>query len=371
MRFLGILLLTTTMCLRFTTEVHAFELYISPMGNDGNPGTLDRPLASLQRANDVLERERPDEDVTIHLMSDQGTYEISHTVWTYSNRRWKTRISSYPDGSHARFTATEYTGEIFISFELKKGEPSNVEIADLSIEDSSCRVFLFNGDPENGHGWNGGNSITGCVFANIGNFHFPEKQVVYSVIGFVNSRNNVIRDCSFTNIKNQTAATYPQKRKKVGNRKRDKEKYPNILEYETSNRRTTGNNPNLPIIGIYFAHDCDSNQVINNTFTNVKGDVVRIRDNSNNLVFSGNTVVVSGWNAVITSWHRNEKNEDDGSGERPSHGVTVTDNDILGNWLYGMPTIFKDLTSKDGENIDYDYRMTIRNNRARDYMLPN
>lgn len=34
----------------------ALELYVSPAGDDGNPGTRQRPLATLHRAGDLLPR---------------------------------------------------------------------------------------------------------------------------------------------------------------------------------------------------------------------------------------------------------------------------------------------------------------------------
>ena len=340
------------------TYGNTFELYISTQGNNDNPGTYSRPLATLQKANDILEEKAPDEDVLIYIISKQGRYEIEATTWTYFSRKHQTTITAYPDSSMALFSATEFKGNAFITFKLEKGEPTNIHIKNLKIEDCSCRVFLFRGNPKDPSGWNGYNSISNCSFENIGNFEYPDKHIAYSVIGFVNSRHNNVHDCRFDNIKNHTAATYPQKRIQLKNKMKDKQHYPNILEYEHSNKRAGGHNPNLPIIGIYFAHHCDSNQVSDNTFINVKGDVVRIRDNTTNLIFTGNKTILSGWSAVITSWYGDE--------EMPSQAFIVTDNEFIGNWLYGMPTIFKDLIDNKTDQNIAGRDIVIKNNKTRE-----
>ncbi|MBN2185773.1 MAG: hypothetical protein JW746_10665 [Candidatus Krumholzibacteriota bacterium] len=336
---------------------NAFELFISPEGNDDDPGTYSRPIMTLQKANDLLEENAPDEDVLIYIISDQGRCGIENTTWTYSSRKHRTTITSYPENSMASFSASGYKGNAFITFKLEKGEPTNIHIEKIKVEDCPCRVFLFKGDPEDPSGWNGYNSISNCTFENVGNYRYPDKHIAYSVIGFVNTRHSEVHDCKFINIKNHTAATYPQKRISLENRK-DRQYYPNILEYEASNKRAGGHNPNLPVIGIYFAHNCDSNQVSGNTFINVKGDVVRIRDNTTNLIFSCNKTVLSGWSAIITAWH--------GEKEMPSKNVMVTDNEFIGNWLYGMPAVFKDLTDSTNKNI-VDQSVLIENNETREH----
>jgi len=367
---LKISLVASTILLTSIVHGYAYELYMSPNGNDSNPGNVSRPVASLERVHDILVKEDPDEDVVIYVVSDQGSYEISNLVWTYYKKDWKTIITSYPEGINAEFTASDYKGNAFITFDIMNGEPSNIEISNITVKDCSCRTFLFRGDPEDEDGWNGYNTIRGCKFVNIGNYNFPAAHVVYSVIGFVNSRNNTIEDCVFENIKNHTAATYPQKRIELKNPEKDKNRYPNILEYAKSNLKGAGYNPNLPIIGIYYAHNCDSNLVINNEFNHVKGDVVRIRNNSNNLVFSKNTTEVSGWNAVVTAWYRTEKDTAEAQNEKPSYNVKILDNQFNGNWLYGEPTIYGDLITKEifqNDSMNGSRNIIIKGNVTRSY----
>jgi hypothetical protein len=57
------------------------DFYVSPNGNDSNPGTQENPFATIERAKQAAEssfRQNPNEDCTIWL--DQGKYTISKPV---------------------------------------------------------------------------------------------------------------------------------------------------------------------------------------------------------------------------------------------------------------------------------------------------
>jgi Right handed beta helix region len=83
--------------------VHAAEFYVSPDGRDVNPGSKDRPVATLARARDVVRAYRktnPDEDVTVWVGG--GTYRLTNTlVFTLED--------SSRDGRSATFAAVPGT----------------------------------------------------------------------------------------------------------------------------------------------------------------------------------------------------------------------------------------------------------------------
>ncbi|MCU0640136.1 MAG: hypothetical protein MUF59_09755, partial [Candidatus Krumholzibacteria bacterium] len=125
------------------------------------------------------------------------------------------------------------------------------------------------------------------------------------------------------------------------------EKYPNIVEYSRTWRTFSDaeKQRNLPIIAIYITNCSDSNIVDNCHFSYIKGDVLRIRDNSNHIQFINNFVKISGWNAVVSEWFCNpftQKCTKKGR-EKPSKGLLIAGNTIRGNWLYGYPTLYLDL----------------------------
>ncbi|RME93439.1 MAG: signaling protein, partial [Verrucomicrobia bacterium] len=58
----------------------AVEFWISPQGNDANPGTRERPFASLARARDAVRSapQRGREPVTVTLR--EGVYRLPETL---------------------------------------------------------------------------------------------------------------------------------------------------------------------------------------------------------------------------------------------------------------------------------------------------
>jgi hypothetical protein len=77
------LLLPLLMSALMYTHVFAFDLYVSPRGNDDNPGTIEKPFLTLERARDAvraLRRASPETErqaVTVRLRG--GTYQLSRT----------------------------------------------------------------------------------------------------------------------------------------------------------------------------------------------------------------------------------------------------------------------------------------------------
>ena len=76
------LLLSIVVALTFgVSAVGTIEIYVSPVGDDANAGTQQKPLASLARARDVVRQqkaEHPKEDVTVFLRG--GVYRLTEPV---------------------------------------------------------------------------------------------------------------------------------------------------------------------------------------------------------------------------------------------------------------------------------------------------
>ena len=54
------------------------DLYVSPAGDDTHPGTLQKPLATLEKARDVIRRHEDSRPVTVHLRG--GNYLLRETL---------------------------------------------------------------------------------------------------------------------------------------------------------------------------------------------------------------------------------------------------------------------------------------------------
>ncbi len=64
----------------FTAQAATTSLYVSPAGNDANPGTLFRPIKTLQHARDLVRQmnQNMSGDITIYLTG--GTYRLSQPL---------------------------------------------------------------------------------------------------------------------------------------------------------------------------------------------------------------------------------------------------------------------------------------------------
>ena len=81
--FFPIALMTTALALSAAAAgaPRAVEIYIAPAGDDANPGTKQKPFATLARARDAVRQqktENPKRDVTVFLRG--GVYRLTNTV---------------------------------------------------------------------------------------------------------------------------------------------------------------------------------------------------------------------------------------------------------------------------------------------------
>ena len=67
-------LMATCLCLTPTGNLFSAEIHVSPSGNDANAGTIDRPVASLHRAQELARASASHEPVTVMLRG--GTHYL-------------------------------------------------------------------------------------------------------------------------------------------------------------------------------------------------------------------------------------------------------------------------------------------------------
>lgn len=70
------------------------DLIVAPYGDDSNPGTVDAPLKTLERAKELLKNNSSDDSVTVWFR--EGTYTIDKTVEFTSADRSNVIYRSYP-----------------------------------------------------------------------------------------------------------------------------------------------------------------------------------------------------------------------------------------------------------------------------------
>jgi hypothetical protein len=68
----------TTLCVSAPAEAQPAQIFVAPTGNDANPGTLEKPLATLQRAQRAARKAAGREAATVFLR--EGTYYLPETL---------------------------------------------------------------------------------------------------------------------------------------------------------------------------------------------------------------------------------------------------------------------------------------------------
>ncbi len=334
----------------------AFVLYVSPVGSDSNDGTRMAPLATLNRADTILNGLNPEADVEVRVIGNNGSYIDQTVQWTYYNPDHSTTIEGYPPGSDAEFTASrDNPPDIpFFSFYSASGENTNIRIQGITVNNYVTRAIEISGDRENpSNGWNGNNRISDCTFINIGNARLPASEFTYSVIALVNSRNDTICHCLFQDIANSNNGGYPQTA---------------AIGSEEGSELSASDD--LAIIGIYLAHYSKSNIIGENVFADVKGDCIRIRDYSNENIIERNEFDKCGWKAICTMWYCNSRYTvcTKQKVECPSYENILRDNTVSGNWICEYPELFVDLLKDPNEmcrvqDPSNEVRIHINNNQ--------
>ncbi|MBQ2758666.1 MAG: right-handed parallel beta-helix repeat-containing protein [Clostridia bacterium] len=84
-----------------------YDLVVAPYGNDSNAGTVDAPIATLEKAKELVKTIKTDETVTVWFR--EGTYFIEDTVNFTAEDKANVLYRSYPDEK------VEFTGAKAIS----------------------------------------------------------------------------------------------------------------------------------------------------------------------------------------------------------------------------------------------------------------
>ena len=73
------------------------DLVVSPNGNDGNPGSVDSPLKTFEKAKEILKSQNIPDSETVTVWFREGTYFIEDTVEFTADDKNNVIYRSYPD----------------------------------------------------------------------------------------------------------------------------------------------------------------------------------------------------------------------------------------------------------------------------------
>lgn len=262
----------TTNSTNTTGDDGPFTVYLDPAGDDANGGlSPDDAVLTLARAQEIIVAAAPDRDVEVRIA--QGTYFGQNVTWTYyhPDHRISFMPIDYADGDGIDDIADRpvFEGEgegVLLTLDVSPGEETHLEFYYLKIQHYLHYGVYFRGDrldPEGG--WNGGNRIFGVYFTEIGSLHVAGEEG-YAAIDLVNSRNNDIRNNHFVAVENHA--------QKAG-----------LMH------------------GVYLAHHSRGNQIRGNQFTEISGDPIRVRDDSNANIIEENTFTETGSVAFYSDWY--------------------------------------------------------------------
>jgi hypothetical protein len=309
-----------------------YYVYMSPIGNDGGNGSIFSPLATLYGVQLFLQRNHYPGDVVVRARSDQGMYLNLLTTWTYYNTNYNITFESYPDSLYAIFHMENslYANSPFFNLTVSSGLPTNIHFRKWSVSNYTYGGIWFTGIANDESKWNGYNSITDCIFKNIGNIREPNARMCYGVVNLVNTRYNMIKNCSFFDCANLNVGLFPQ---------------PLTSEPDTS--LLPLDDTKLPIIAVYIAFHSVNNTITQNSFRDIKGDGIRIKDESNDNTISYNHAVKTGWTGFCTMWYCHPVDCNNTMPECPSYNNWLYSNRVDGNWMCGPARMFKDMRPEE------------------------
>ncbi len=293
-------------------------LYLAPDGDDAASGSLEYPLATLRGVLVRLRQLQYDGDVAIECISSRGPFQDQFVEWDYSRPDHSIAFRGYPKGSFARFemTAKAARGAPFFLLASKRGAPTNLVFDHLRIANYNAgAIWLIGGWPSSANGWNGKNRIVYCAFDSIGNVGRPKAPLCYGVIDCVTSVGNVIENCTFHNCRNAGRSA-------------------------------------PPIVAVYLAHGSSRNIIRGNTFREIEGAAIKLRDRSNSNRIANNRFVQTGFNAglfnvanaAVVNWYCDESLMElrCGPTESPSDSNVISDNLARGDYYCMRPTVYVD-----------------------------
>lgn len=295
-------MMTRAMCagllLSFSGLLSAADIRMAPNGDDGNTGDVDKPVATLQRAVDLALADPRARSEPMRVLIQPGTYRGQKVM--IDGRLLVGQLTLLGMGSQpADFPVFRGGGDRSAWLRLKSdtGKPTGLTIQAIAVHDYFTAISL-EGNRDNPQSFNSGTTIRRNVFRNIGSIGTRDDAVSTAAVLFYNSKDNLVENNFFGTIRN----------------KRDKD---------------CGS-----LHSIYIAHFSSGNRIVDNTFEDACGSVIKLRDRSNDNLIEGNRFKAIQTAPAVEEWFCDAGARKDCTkklGECPSTGNVVRDNDLKGS----------------------------------------
>lgn len=274
------------------------DIRMAPNGDDANDGGAEKPVATLQRAVDLALAYPKAATEPMRVLIEPGTYR-GQTV-RIDGDRLVGKLTLLGLGTKpTEFPVFRGDGRKAIWFRLKSdtGKPTGLTIQAIAVHDYFTAISL-EGNRDDPRTSNSGTIIRRNIFRSIGSIATRDGGVSDAAILFYNSQDNLVENNFFGTIRN----------------KQDKD---------------CGS-----LHAIYVAHFSSGNRIIDNTFEDACGAVIKLRDRSNNNLIEGNRFKSIHKAPAVEEWFCDAGARKDCTkklGECPSTGNVVHDNDLSGS----------------------------------------
>ena len=244
--FISSLLITSS------SQLFAADVYLSPNGDDANDGASpSRPVATLPYAVQLAQNYFRRDEHDVRILVQTGTYiaqsaviNIDKGVGKLSIIGASTEPSSFPVFEGGGNTST------WLTLKSSKGVDTGLTIQGLQIRNYFTAISL-EGNRDDPRLNNSGTVIHRNIFKNIGSISsIDANHDSTAAIRLVNSQANLIENNYFQSIRNKKACG--------------------------------------ALHSIYAAHFSSGNQIFNNTFDDVCGSTIKLRDRSGDNVIQNN-----------------------------------------------------------------------------------
>lgn len=340
---------------------NTYHLYVSTKGNDKNNGESKKnPIKTLKRANEILEKKRPNKDVIIHI--EPGKYLNQGVKWTYY-RNGKSILfdggsgEKYPEFNNENSNnikvpysnyyssgdVTDETGKkvykwfFFSAKRVKTNKESNYEMLNINFKFKHIKVKNYHSAMTIIRGMTNkyisGLTLDDMIFENIGDKYQKNMKICKA--------NNCSEYCSAAAVSLGDLSNFSIKNSKFIN-----------VENDKSHKLWSH------LHALYIKDNCGikgtTNKIYNNTFTNVISDPIRFRNNVRNVDVSKNTFKNSGYLAYVSDNFSVKYNSKTSKfeGEKMSRNIWVHGNtfqggyDNIGKNIYACAIVRSSLTNE-------------------------
>jgi hypothetical protein len=276
----------------------AADIRMAPNGDDRNDGQADKPVASLQRAVDLALADPKARSEPMRVLIQPGTYRGQKVL--INGRELVGELTIVGLGTEPKdFPIFRGAGDksTWLTLKSDTGKATRLTIQAIAVYDYFSAISL-EGNRDNSRAFNSGTTIRRNIFRNIGSIATRDDGVSFAAILFYNSKDNLVENNFFGTIRN----------------KRDKD---------------CGS-----LHSIYVAHFSSGNRIVNNTFEDACGSVIKLRDRSNDNLIEGNRFKAIQTAPAVEEWFCDAGARKDCTkalGECPSTGNVVRNNDLSGS----------------------------------------